>query len=67
MLQITVPSLKSSVRGVRQTMSKETDKLAKGLYIAMSNASIKKDKAANLSRAAKKQAGKIGGRAATCT
>ena len=57
MLQITVPSLKSSVRGVRQTMSKETDKLAKGLYIAMSNASIKKGQGGKPKPGSKKASG----------
>ena len=42
MLKITAPSLKAEIRKVKKTMSRETDALAKGLYIAMSNASVKK-------------------------
>ena len=57
MLQVKIPSLKNSVRGVRQTMSKETDKLAKGLYIAMSNASIKKGQGGKPKPGSKKASG----------
>ena len=57
MLQVKIPSLKSNVRGVRQTMSKETDKLAKGLYIAMSNASIKKGQGGKPKPGSKKASG----------
>ena len=57
MLKITAPSLKAEIRKAKKTMSRETDALAKGLYIAMSNASVKKGQGGKPKLGSKKASG----------
>lgn len=57
MAKITVPDLKKEIKRISGDMAKETNALAKGLYIAMSNANVKKGMGTKPKPGSKKAAG----------